>query len=208
MFIEDWRDWKGNIIRFVSLGIANIFALFILGLHTFKYFINSLTTVAGNPFYSVKNHSIQSFINHSAEYRPLGIEFQNLLRIELMILIFVFICFGFILLNAYRRKYVGVNPYLLLGSTLFALLFPSTSHDYTLSYFAAPVAILLIDKKFIKLANEKIKPIFTQLLVFFSFSYSSTLFSYTNKPMPLQNNFPALMVMLIIVTLFSFFAND
>ena len=207
MFIDDWRDWKGNIIRFFSLGVVNFFALFILGFNTFRNFLNSMTKFAGNPFLSVKNHSIQSFIRHPPEFRPLGVFFQNPNRVEIVILIIVFICFGLILYQAYRRRYDGINPYLLLGTTLVALLIPSTSHDYTLSYLAAPIAILFADRKMLNNASERIKPFFAQLLLYFSIAYSSTLFSYTNKPLSISNNFPALMMMLIILTFFSFASN-
>jgi hypothetical protein len=137
----------------------------------------------------------------------LGIYFQNPSRVEIVILIIVFICFLFILYQAYRQKYAGINPYLLLACTLAALLIPTTSHDYTLSFLAAPIAILFTDRKMIDLTAERIKPFFAQLLIYFSVAYSSTLFSYTNKPPSIQNNFPALMVMLMILAFFSLAAN-
>ncbi len=207
MFIDDWSDWKGNIIRFFSLGAASLCALFILGFNTFRNFLNSITNFAGNPFLSVKNHSIQSFTRHPAEFRPLGVIFKNPNSVEIIILIIVLICFLLILYQAYRQKYAGINPYLLLACTLGALLIPSTSHDYTLSFLAAPIAILFTDRKLINIAAEWKKPFFTQLLLYFSIAYSSTLFSYTNKPLSIQNNFPALMVMLAILTFFSFATN-
>ena len=207
MFIDDWSDWRGNIIRFASLGAASFCALFILGFNTFSNFLNSMTKFTGNPFVSVKNHSIQSFTRHPVEYRPFGIFFQNPSRVEIILLIVVFICFGLILIRAYRQKYAGINPYLLLACTLVALLIPTTSHDYTLSFLAAPIAILFTDRKMINKTAERIKPFFVQLLIYFSIAYSSTLFSYTNKPLPISNNFPALMVMLIILTFFSFATN-
>jgi len=207
MFIDDWSDWKGNIIRFFSLGAASICALFILGFNTFRNFLSSITTFAGDPFLSVKNHSIQSFTRHPAEFRPLGVIFQNPNSVETIILIIVLVCFLLILYQAYRQKYVGINPYLLLACTLIALLIPSTSHDYTLSFLAAPIAILFTDRKLINIAAERKKPLFAQLLLYFSIAYASTLFSYTNKPLSIQNNFPALMVMLAILTFFSFSTN-
>ena len=153
------------------------------------------------------NHSIQSFSRQPVGYRPFGIFFQNPSRVEIVILIIVFICFLLILYQAYRQKYAGINPYLLLACTLAALLIPTTSHDYTLSFLAAPIAILFTDRKMIDLTAERIKPFFAQLLIYFSIAYSSTLFSYTNKPPPIQNNLPALMVMLMIVTFFSLATN-
>ena len=207
MFIDDWRDWKGNLIRFFNLGAANFCALFILGYKKFYNYFKFMTNYTANPVYSIKNHSIKSFTSQYVGNKVLGIYFQNPNTIEIGIMVIVFICFGLILYQAYRQKYKGLNPNLLLACTLCGLLIPSTSHDYTLSFLAAPIAILFTDKIFKNKIADHNKPFFAQLLIFFSFAYVSTLFSYTNKPVPIQNNFPALILMLIILTFFSLTTN-
>jgi len=199
MFIEDWRDWKGNMIRFFSLGVANIGALFILGINRFSGFFKSLVGFSSNTMIHTVNHSIKSFTRYGF--------FQNPHSVQIVLLTIVVICFGLILYQAYRQKYAGINPYLLLACTLGALLIPTTSHDYALSYLTAIIAILFTDKKLLNMTADRIKPLFTHLLIFFSIAYSSTLFSYSNKPALLRNNFPALMVMLIILTIFSLATN-
>ena len=110
------------------------------------------------------------------------------------------------MLRLYRHRQKGMNPLLLLVCTIGALLIPSASHDYTLSLLAAPVAIFLSSNIFsIRVKNLRLRILLISLLVIFSFTYFSTLYSYTNKPYYyiFGNNFPALFMMLLIITIFS-----
>jgi len=94
---------------------------------------------------------------------------------------------------------------LLLACTIGALLIPPVSHDYKLSILAAPVAILLSEmSSYTEGAIRSPRHFLTMMLVFIlSFAYSTTLFSYTNKPLFMAYNFPALMTMLLVTTCLS-----
>jgi hypothetical protein len=80
--------------------------------------------------------------------------------------------------------------------TLGALIIP-TSNDYTLSFLTAPVALL-----FATMAVEKFKAgyLASLLILLAAFSFGSTLFPFKYKPYFLSNNFPALFLILISVT--------
>jgi hypothetical protein len=105
-------------------------------------------------------------------------------------------------LFGFLQKWNGINSYLLLACTIGALLIPSVSHDYKLSILAAPVAFLFNDELSVaeRAHQLHLHIIFIVLTLIVSVSYSLTLFSYTNKPAMLSNNFPALFTMLLIVT--------
>jgi len=77
---------------------------------------------------------------------------------------------------------------------------PSISFDYKLSMLPASVAIAAPE---ILLSEEDKKRPSSSVDIGFSLAYSSMLYSYTNKPEILQDNFPALLLILIICTIFS-----
>lgn len=109
-----------------------------------------------------------------------------------------------IIRKAYKENRPGLNPVLLLACTIGALVIPSVSHDYTLSFLVAPVVTLFLEigkctmdkRPFVRLVK-------CVMVVFFSTTYASTLFSYANKPdsvgLLYQNNFPVLITLLIFI---------
>ena len=208
LLIDDWRDWKNNLRRILFLGLANFALLFALGPALFLDFIKALIQHTNNPFVWVANHSIRSFIAllcqwaSTKNYSWIGLHSN---WIEYFLLALVGICFLLILVKSYRQNVKGIHPVLLLACTIVALVIPPASHDYTLSILAVPVAILLADKEFWTSGNPArphLYPIL--LLILFSATYSSTLFSYLTKPYLLaqffQNDFSALLTLLIILT--------
>ena len=62
LFVDDWRDWKTNIKRFVTLGLVNFLLLFLLGYSYFSKFIAHMIESSTNwlEAFSV-NHSIAGF---------------------------------------------------------------------------------------------------------------------------------------------------
>jgi hypothetical protein len=207
MFISDWRDWKNNIKRFLLLAALNFALLFVLGPKLFVDFINAIKDHTENPYIWIGNHSIRSFVTLSSKlaYDHGWVwvnQYSGLAQIALLAIIAG--CILVIMLQTYRQKQKGINPLLLLACTIGALLIPSASHDYTLSILAAPVAIFFSNNRFWERANSpRLHIIFIVLLLIFSAAYSSTLFSYTNKPLILENNFPALVTMLLAITFLS-----
>ncbi len=205
--IDDFTDWKNNAKRIIGLGILNILALFIFGFNPILATIGSLSRTdffRGSP----NNLSLASFILFFLTIKdllPRGSLVLWLLRNNWLLQLLFLALFGFCLLSiffqAHKRKAVGFNPYIFLACIVGACIIPSISYNYKLSMLPASIAISVPEI----LLNEegKNRPLIILLAFIFSIAYSSMLYSYINKPEILQNNFPALMLILIICTILS-----
>jgi hypothetical protein len=210
MFIKDWRDWKGNIKRMAGLGLLNVGLLFVLGYRNFINFVNSLLLRVENPtFLWNGNHSVGNFVFNFVKdgyglISEKGILFlqQNAKSFERFLLAIIALCVLSIILHIYRNGKTGFNPYLLLVCTLCALIIP-VSVDYTLPMLVAPLAIFLSSTP--RLSGPSFNKIISILLVLIaSVSYASLLYPFKYKPYFLNNSFPALFLIFIMVTLFYF----
>jgi len=197
MLISDWHDWRNNIKRLLILATVNFVLFFALGPHIFVDFIIAIKSQAANPYIWVGNHSISSFVVFGSYPSPELTQF--------VLLALVAVCIFSIMLQVYRQNQKDINPYLIFACTIGALLIPSVSNDYKLSILAAPVAILFSNDRFSERANSPyMHLIYIVVMLIFSVAYSSTLISYTNKPILIQNNFLALVTMLLAITFLSF----
>ena len=206
MFVRDWRDWKGNLKRILAISASNCAALFVLGLPVFTDFVNAVRERSVNPYVWRGNHSIKSFVTLVATQASGTLKMSSLAWVneyrwlaEVGLLSFVGICLLLIILRAYQQNTAELNPFLLMACTIGALLIPSVSHDYKLSMLPASLAIALRDGS--SSSGSKTRRLSSIGLVsMVSLAYSSTLFSYMNKPLYLANNLPALVVILLAVT--------
>lgn len=208
MLITDWHDWKNNIKRFLVLSTVNFALFFALGTSVFLDFIKAIKAQTVSPYIWIGNHSIRSFVTLVSKMASKHgwawvNEYSGLVQLALLAIIAV--CIFLIMIQAYQQKQNGVDAHLLLACTIGALLIPSVSHDYKLSILSAPVAILFLDTSFF--SEIAVRPfqrlILTVMILILSAAYSSTLFSFTNKPLILENNFPALITMLLAITCLS-----
>ena len=204
MLIKDWHDWRNNIRRVSILFMVNFALFFVLGAGVFFDFIKSITYLIGNPYIWRGDNSIRSFVTWGLDIASQhGWAWLNPYSdwMQLALLVIIGICIFLIMLKAYRQNQKGINSYLLFACALGALMIPSASHDYKLAILAAPIAILFSDLIFI--SKTAFRPpqqlIQIGLVIVLSVAYSSTLVSYTNKPLFVQNNFPALFIMLLAV---------
>lgn len=209
MFIRDWKDWKGNLKRLAALTAINFGLFFALGARVFTDFIAAVQKQTTDLDVWQGNHSIFSFAEYvSRKAGEQGLAWADMFSspMQYVLLALTLVCIVAILIQAYRRKEGGLNADLLLACSLGALLIPSVSHDYKLSLLAAPAALALLDSERF-FSQGGLKPIqrfvFIALTLVFALAYSSTLFSYRNKPYYLDNNLPALLTMLLIVVYFS-----
>jgi hypothetical protein len=203
MFVKDWRDWKGNIQRFLGIGLLNLALLFILGPRVFFDFISAVTEQVVAPSWNWNgNHSIQAFVFNLMRdgyglLQPAALEAlqQYSAALTSAFLAIFALCLILVLVLAYRRNEKELNPYLLMVCTMGALILP-TSNDYTLAFLTAPVALL-----FAAVAVEKFKARYLAnlLILLAAFSFGSTLFPFKYKPYFLSNNFPALFLLLLSV---------
>ena len=207
VLIEDWSDWKNNIKRVVGLGILNILALFILGLNPLLNTVRAMggikSAYSGRPF----NLSITSFSLFflSGDILPrkrivLWLLANNWVP-QFFLFLLVVLCILITLRQAYLKRLRGFNPYVFLACSIGACAIPSISFDYKLSMLPACVAISIPE---ILSSNKTDRNFLTIFLTFvFALAYSSTLYSYVNKPEILQNNFPALLIILMVCAIFS-----
>jgi hypothetical protein len=210
MFIKDWRDWKGNIKRMAGLGLLNVTLLFVLGYRNFINFVNSLLLRVENPtFLWNGNHSVGNFVFNFVKdgygvISEKGVLFlqQNAGTLEKFLLAIIALCILSVIVHIYWKRKTGFNPYLLLVCTLGALIIP-VSVDYTLPMLVAPLAIFLGSVSGLRGSSlNKLVSILLVLIV--SVSYATLLYPFKYKPYFLNNSFPALLLILIMVTLFYF----
>lgn len=205
-FTDDWRVWRKTLARWFSLGLANITLLFILGPKIFINYFYKMTQLASGTGRSNEplNHSINGFLSFANYYQDFSD--STFTTIQLILTILVVSLVGLCFLISYRRN-LTLDPYLFLTCTIAALLLPTLSNDYTLAYLIGPAIFLFIHLD--KISNEQIMrergdDIATVMLFGISaFAFTSSYFSYLQKPIPLQSHFPALLILLICTTILS-----
>lgn len=209
LFVDDWRDWKTNIKRALGLFALNFAAFFVLGGKVFVDFVNAMTRIQLVDQQAwIGNHSIASFSTLYAEKLTLVLPLisrwtwlrENPWILAYSLLFFAVANFLVVLWAAYRQNKSQLNAFLFISATLLTLLIPSVSHDYRLSILPATMALMLPQVNLSGFTRNL--RLFVALLLFLvAMAYSSTLFSYTNRPGYLFNNLPALMFILLLVTI-------
>lgn len=215
MFIDDWRDWRGNLKRISGLLAANFVLLFVLGVDLFRDFIRA---IASYQFaYDSNRHenlSIKGFIYSLSNGDIVAIPgaTQSVLKqfsttLEVFFFALLGICVIGIILRSYQLNFKGFNPFLLMACTISALIIPSVSNDYKLSLLIASTAILLANLQNTSERGRKV--IFYALTFILTLAYWSTNYPYVLKPELLSRNFPALIIMLItLLPLFHLWTKD
>ena len=203
MFINDWRNWRSVVKRFLGLGLINFALLFILGRKLFLDFVNTITNYQLLQSSRYENLSIKGFAYYLSN--DVFATTSSMARVaETFFWLLFALCFLAVVGYALLKNSGGVNPYLLLLCTLAALIIPSVSNDYKLTILIVPMALVF---GCLPEINDFKKKVFSILLVILtSLAYWTTLYPATVKPEFLSRNFPALMVILISVTILNFLA--
>jgi len=211
MFIEDFSDVKNNIKRIAGLGIANIAAFFIFGFNNVLNIMNSLKGVSGgfsqSPTHIRASLSIVSFINFFfskgilPHKRIIYWIIENKWLPESLIIAVFGLCFLIVLYQAYKKN-TGFNPYVFMICMVGACIIPTISFDYKLSIL--PASFIVSAQEIFMSNNGKQRPTMIISAFIFSIAYSSTLYPFVYKPLILENSFPALIVLLLVITLLSY----
>ncbi|MDD5544446.1 MAG: glycosyltransferase family 87 protein [Acidobacteriia bacterium] len=198
MFVDNWALWRQSLRRVAGLMGLNVALLFCLGFQVFGDFVRSIEAHAIQPYVWVGNLSIQSFVGlHSSKW-SLRLDFNVVPWGVAVLLVLFVVCLLLIAMKAYREKLSGLSPHLLLACSIGALIIPSESHDYKLSILTAP--LIMVFSGFVPPPAWPRRTVSTLLVFVASLAYSSTLFSFANKHPWLQNNLPALMILLFCIT--------
>jgi Glycosyltransferase family 87 len=213
LLVKDWHDWKGNILRFVGLGLLNFSLLFILGYQVFVDFLGALPNLMGAFWIRPYNHSLVSFVNEFAttgfgvfQDSTMNIVDTNSGFIKLILTVFYFLCVVIVVVRAYKNNENDLNLDLLLVCTIGALILPSVSIDYKLPLLAPSMALALSYQ--VKAEMNIYKKIAVSLiLVVITIAYSFTLFSFVHRPALVANSFPLFIVILVSTTLLNILEN-
>ena len=202
MLIRDWRDWKNNLRRMLSLGVFNFLLLFVMGYQLFLDFMKQITSRQLNLQSSrLEDLSISGFTYFLSEG-----DFGIFSRYANMIGILILILFGIILLaiivHIYKTRQTGLNPYLLMVCTIGALMIPTASFDYKLPILVAPMIILLSSIPITSNIYKKASTIV--LVIVISVAYWSTLYPYDVKNPLLFRNSPALLIIFFATAILHF----
>jgi hypothetical protein len=207
LFIRDWRDWRGNLVRILGLGVANIALLFILGWAKFQEFITILRNMVDDSGIWVGNLSVKSFAYYQL---PILLKRFNLdnqseaATVEVVVMGLVLILLALGIIQAYRRNDKVMNPYLLFICTSAAMVIPQISHDYKLPVLAGPFAILLMTFEIPTEGSKANTILMSAGILILSLAYFSTQYSYVMKSPILANNFLAVLGMMGVATMLAF----
>lgn len=207
LLIDDWRAWRANLRRIGALGLINVALLFVFGPQLFREFLAALADASANPYAWQGNHSIRAFslwFPNIPGWMPLGPYSR---QIQAGLLAAVGLSLGALVLQAYRQRRRGLQPMLFLACTVGALTIPGASHDYTLSYLVAPIALLFaLPEQWAVAHTRPRRAVVAALMVLFCAAYGTTLASYATKPIQWHNNAPTLVFMLLVGVALAFVA--
>ncbi|MCE9645867.1 MAG: DUF2029 domain-containing protein [Chloroflexi bacterium] len=194
MFVDDWRDWKGILKRFIALGLANFALLFLLGYSYFAVFLSHLID-SGAANELPYNHSIYAFVT--------SLSLPGWL--EGFLYAYFFLCFIVILVRAYVRNEKGIDAALWMACLIGGLMLPAISHDYNLPLLAVPFILVMSAWNVRDVRDVPWMKVVSMLLITAaSFAYSATLFPSTARPAWLENSFLFLFVLLTAVVVLGF----
>ena len=191
LFVKDWRDKRSTFSRMAGLLLANASLLFVLGVDVFQDFLAALLRESGSNLW-IGNHSIRAF----AYLSPLPWKDTSAILLILLVLVLL----GIVMLRSYRRSPTGFNAQLFFSCTIAALLIPSVSNDYKLTLLTVAMSVAFPCSLQGQRGAARLYPALLLLIV--AFAYGTTLYSFTNKPLLLKNNLPALLLMLAAWTCF------
>jgi len=205
MFIDNWRNLRSIIKRFIGLILLNIGLLFILGQKLFLDFLNTVINYQKLQSSRYENLSIKGFVYYLSN-DILPVPQSNILASiatsEIVYWLVLGVCFLVVVRIAYIRNERGLNPYILLVCTIAALIIPSVSNDYKLSLLVAPMSLVICCFPEKMESNKKLPLVLLTIIA--TFAYWTTLYPATVKPDFLSRNFPALIVILLSVTAMQF----
>ncbi|MFZ5822299.1 MAG: glycosyltransferase family 87 protein [Chloroflexota bacterium] len=204
LLIENWRDWKNNLKRFLALGIFNFLLLFVLGGAFFNHFFNHMVEVSRPTQLIKENHSISAFITQIGIsgfdlFPPNEFVRENASIFITALSIYFLLCLFLVIRVAYVNNRPGIDKGVLFVSALGSLLLPTINHDYTLPILAFPFLMMMagetpyrhIGKNWLRIA----------LLLISAIAYFLLLFPCKYRPGILINSMPGLIVLLTTATL-------
>ncbi|HEX8991960.1 MAG TPA: glycosyltransferase family 87 protein [Anaerolineales bacterium] len=205
--VDRWSDWKRNLVQFAGLGLVNIAALFIFGFGPIQSMLSSQSSSHASHSAIPFNLSISSFVlyilsMHWLPHKRIILWVQANSWLPKLLLLGLFIaCLIVVIWGALKRGREGFDPYVFMVCSIGALIIPSISYDYKLAFLPASVVLLEPAMLSFRPGGNRIGLILLTLL--FSIAYSCTLYPEFSRPEWLRYLQPALLLVLLITSLWS-----
>jgi hypothetical protein len=204
LFISNWRLWRENLLRLALLAGANFALFFVQGMRPLQIWLSGLKAWSADPWIWEGNPSIESAVTLLSQYGTrqgwAGMSAAAGL-VEVLLTLIVIACLAAIAIHYLRRPGATPSPYYLLAAAVGCLLIPGGGYDYRLSMLGGPMVLLLLAEESNDRMGASRGALLRRSAVFLlAFAYATTLFPPDQKPYYLANNFPALFIMVIMVT--------
>lgn len=201
-FVENWRDWKKNVIRLGGISLATFASLFVMGMDGFNGFLKALTYQTSSSAYP-RDHGFNYGVDYLVEVLSLPLSTTGVIIVKLCLEMLGFAML-FIIFKSYLRSSEegGIYPPLILGCTLAAMVLFPASKDYKLAIICGAFCmyVLYLQQKLPGLAKRQEREVYLFFGII-SFCYCAVLYSEAYRPLEMKNSFPLLYVMFIFVTL-------
>ncbi len=199
-FIENWRDWKRNLIRLGSLTGAIILSLFVMGTKGFFEFLRAISYQTKGGVYS-RDHGVNYGIDYLLGTNNINVPSQSILVIKAIVVLIGIVVLAAVLVLYFKSMPSGsFYPPLLFACMIFAMAFFPASKDYKLPLLTAVFGVysLYLEMRLSDVTGWRSNGIHIVYLLM-AFCYCSTLYSYAYRPVLLQNSFPFLFVIMLCI---------
>jgi hypothetical protein len=198
--IEDWHDWKKNLLRLGGIAAATFISLFAMGVKGFLEFLKALTYQTSSVAYP-RDHGFNFGVDYLVEVNKWNLSQSavNVLKMGLVAVGFVLLLTILVLYLKKMRK-GGLYPPLLLACMLSAMVLFPASKDYKLGLLCGVFCFYVIYLQEQLSTTSQKRSIAVQILFgLVSLCYSAVLFSEAYRPDVIKNSFPILYGMFVAV---------
>lgn len=198
--VDGLHNWKFTLKRGLGIALAIAASLFVMGTVGFQEFLRALTAQVAAGVYP-KDHGFNTGVEYIVGVISPNLSMATVTGIKIWIIGVGLIALGLVFW-VYLRNYPvgGFFPPLIFACTLGAMVLFPASKDYKLCLLVGVFGIYLlyIENK-LRQFDQKKHLVIYGIVFILALCYCTTLYSFIYRPLILQNSFPILYLMLVLL---------